>query len=705
MISDPRLPSDRDLMAAARVGDDLAWTELASRHREGVRRFARGADIEDRDVDAAFAAVRAGLATADDVDSSLPKLRAVRLLLLHAVAAVDAGPAASGDATSTTIATAFGQLPEDWQAVLWHRCVDRAPAVEATVMLGRSTTEVLALEQTAIRGLFDRAMLVEVHGDPPLPWLCRPVVAALGAYRRGSLPPAEERAVDEHLNGAGASAGCAECRARLDIAARLPELVAPAVVPWVTGRAPADYRAAAGIVAAAGIAALVDRRTAADRRRARVLATAAVLLALIAAAVLIRSPFRSFEPELADLLNRATTTTVPDAGTPTSTIPPGPIDGDPNRVELVFPETPRGAVYVPGGRPLDLSLALSSPAPVFAGGTGTVDVELMNNDTVAVDVTFYVRTTVGIAFDEQTEGAGTCRAEDDDGATCAVSIGAGAKVSKSLRFTVERHVPDRFVVHADEASLDLPVEFLGDLVLGTVERGHLTTFTGVLAQCGSPPWCVEPAEWVDGAAMGDAEAAYLVWRGVSATDAPPRVELAVGDEVTLVEPTSWTAVDGATYRIADVTVPVASAVAGSGAVAVASSDGGGTWTLIVVTRDASATRRLMVVTAPDAVVSATAAFATTIPVAGSQPPITPRRPGRVETVALVAEPGAAALAVDDVPVGGDDPFGLAATGRAPAVRSYDLDIDSSSAAIQIAASTTTAEFRLAGLALVLDIVP
>lgn len=610
MSIDSRTPSDRELTVAARAGDGDAWTELRRRHETAVRRFARGAGVGERHVDEVFADVAVALGADEAHGTPMPVLRAVRLRLLHAVAGVDSGPAAASDPTLRTIATAFGQLPEDWQAVLWHRCVDRSPAVEATLMLGRSTAGVLALEQTATRGLFDQAMLVELHGDPPLAPMCRPVVATLGAYHRGTLPPAESRAIEEHLHGAegAVSAGCAECRARLDVAGRIPDLVAPAIVPWVTGRSPSDYRAAAALAAAGGVAALTARRTASERRRAVLLATAAVVLAIVAAAVLIRSPFRSMGPGLADLLDRAVATTVAEPATSTTTVPPGPVDGEPNRVELVFPDTPRGAVYVPGGRALNLTVSLSTPAPVFAGGTGTVDAGLMNNDSVVADVTFYVRTSEGVAFDEHADGSGRCRAEDDHGATCSVSIDPGGTAWMSLRFTVARDVPDRFVVDPglDRAVLDVPVEFLSDLVIGTVERGDLTNVDGEF----------------------------------------------------------------------------------------------------VVQRDPTAVRRLFVVTEPDVVIDASTPFESSIPVLGSDLPTTPRRLGRVDTAALPeGADDASTLSVAGVVVGGDDPFGVAAEQTALALRSYDLDIDSSTAAVQIVASTTTSGPRVTSLALVLDIVP
>ena len=113
---------------------------------------------------------------------------------------------------------------------------------------------------------------------------------------------------------------------------------------------------------------------------------------------------------------------------------------------MLFPTAPQGALYVPGGRSLDLSITLSAPAPIYADGTGTIDIGLTNNDEEIASATYLVQTSDGIVFEALTDGVGSCRPEDDDGATCTVEIAPGARASMSLRFAVEPDGPDRLVV-------------------------------------------------------------------------------------------------------------------------------------------------------------------------------------------------------------------------------------------------------------------
>ena len=101
------------------------------------------------------------------------------------------------------LAAAFGRLPALWQAVLWHRWVERAPAAELTAILGRPAADVVTLEQTAHRGLVDAYAEVTLGADPGPDPLCVPVIPQLGAYRRGTLPDTQRRVVDAQLSGSG----------------------------------------------------------------------------------------------------------------------------------------------------------------------------------------------------------------------------------------------------------------------------------------------------------------------------------------------------------------------------------------------------------------------------------------------------------------------------------------------------------------------
>jgi len=626
--------------------------------------------------------------------------------VLHALAEPAGGLEGISDPQLSTVAHAYGLLPVDWQTVLWYRFVDGRPAVEVAVPLGRSADDVLALEQTAIRGLFDLMMQVELRHGPSVRAMCRPIVTSLGAYRRGTLPLGQARLVERHLGGEEQrTAGCADCRTRLASADRVRSLLAPALLPWVVGQTAAAYAAAVRVSPPVGASAREVRRAAAERKRARVLAVAAVAVAVVAAVVLIRAPLRLIEPGLARLFDGVVgperSVAVDDA--PASSLPPSG-EEEASEIELVFPASPRGVVYVPGGRALSLDVALSTPAPFFSGATGTLDVAMTNTDSEPADVTFYVRTSDGITFLELTEGEATCRAEDDDGGTCSLSIPSGQRVSMSLRFALAAELPDRLLVDpgVDAPSLDLPIVDVPHLVIGTVERGSVEVVSGTTSECTTAAGCAD-AEWFD--VSGDAvDRALLVWWSqTDATAVPPAVVIDDAGGSWIVEADPGSGGDDGRRGVADVTRLIGS---GSGRFTVGGGASGGTWTLVVVHRDASQPRRLLVTIAPPSPVTPAAALAVDVPLRGTQP-VVETQSGEFGVVADAAAPvPRAELVVDGRTLGAPDPFGLAtAPSAAGQVGSYDLQIAPTTAVLPIAASTPAQPFRVSALTVVVDLAP
>ena len=233
-------PSDRALVAATRAGSDEAWSELLSRHRPTVAAMAATAtpSAPPQSLDAALDRLRADLIAGADIVTEVgtPAVRGVRPMAIAAVTGGTFGPDGSaGDAIADStdgvlrepreLATAFARLPEAWQVVLWHRWVEVAPAAEVATLLGRTPGDVIALEQRADRGLFDAWNTVVLESDPAPPPMCRPVIALLGGYRRGTLPVAQHRAVDAHLHGAGLAGDTAR---RVCAVPPAPGRVAPA---------------------------------------------------------------------------------------------------------------------------------------------------------------------------------------------------------------------------------------------------------------------------------------------------------------------------------------------------------------------------------------------------------------------------------------------------------------------------------------------
>lgn len=746
----PEPPSDRALVVATRAGSDAAWGELRSRHRPAVAALAATGtpSVSPQAIDAVFDRLRADLVAGplDAGGDGQPAVRGVRLMAIAALTGGTLGPDVSADEVVTPdadaihrdqimLAGAFARLPEAWQVVLWHRWVELAPAAEVATVLGRSPADVIALEQTADRGLFDAWNAIVLESPPLPPARCSPVIALLGGYRRGTLPVAQRRMVEAHLDGsdivaaggATADGGCDSCRQRLESSSRLAVLVPVALVPGLTGLSVAAYRAAIGAGGAAlGSAALAQRRSERTGRLAAVGAVAGVVLALLAAAVLIRVPFGDLDSTLADFVERsAPTTTMPDSSTPTSvpsdTAPP---DGElASRIELVFPEAPQGAVYVPGGRSLDLSIALSTPAPVYAAGTGTIDIGLTNNDVEVASVTFYVRTSDGIVFEALTDGVGSCRPEDDDGATCTVAITPGAQAPMSLRFAVDPGGPDRLVIDPSisSRSLEVPVETVPGLVVGEVVRGGLSTIGNSLGSCPVSDECRSGERDASSALLtlpdgAEVERALLVWEGDS--DEWSRSVGLVGPETGTARPIVagvdglMGVVDTAFRSTADVTDVVRENGGGTYTVIRppgTSELGDGSWTLLVVSRSPNSPRRLAVVVRPVAPATSDAPWTIEVPIAGSvevdptdprMRPLTVMLHGRLDD----ADGSSQRVTVDGVDLGGEDPFGRARDDvSASIVVSYDREIASTEDALSFSASTTAGSVRLAAVGMALDI--
>ena len=719
MADSAHLPSDRQLLAEARAGSDEAWEALLDRHREAVAAVAR--DMHGRGgpaaVDAAFVTLRG--ASDDDLvgAGASPEfaLRAVRPCAMslvtggtYAPRSADAAAGTSDGADDPTnslssLATAFGRLSTVWQTVLWHRLVDSEPAAAVSGAIGRNPAEVVAVETAAARGLFESFLRVELDTEGRVEPRCRRATALLGAYAAGTLSEAERRTVEAHLQpiastdtAAPLAAGCEACRRRLELHNRLDTVLPTAVVPGITGLSVDRYRTIRGVTAAFGTAALVAQRSERANQRARVGAVAAVVVALLVAAFVIRSPFGDLDGEIAELLEQASsTTTVPpspdvdDIDDPTDDVVP---DALASRIELVFPGVPQGIVYVPGGPAVTVDLGLSVVAPMYRGGTGTIDLALTNETDVVRTVEFVARTSDGVSFDALAEGPGTC-AGQAGGATCTVRLSAGVTQSLALRFAFDESVSDRLIVAPNISSqvLDLPVETVPGLLLAQVSRGALALAAG---EFGTADESSATLAVPDAVAV---ERAVLVWTGTTeGSDWTASVEITPPGGTRPVRVAAMSTSTGtALFRsTADVTDLVRAGGAGTYAVRRdPDADGSGAWTLVVVTADPSAPRRLIV--AVDTTTRSQGPdepLALVIPVGApvtSPPPSAATRP----TVVRI-EPADSDLTVNvnGVP--------LRPVGRAGA---YALDIDADDDALDVNV-VPTSERRVAVIGLTIDIV-
>jgi hypothetical protein len=545
----------------------------------------------------------------------------------------------------------------------------------------------------------------------------------LGAFRRNALPDAQRRTVLAHVGMPGE--GCAACQRRLDTIDRLPVVLPSAIVPGLVGTDVDRYRHVIGVgVLAMGTAALAALRSERNRRRARIGAAAAIVFALLAAALFVREPFGDLDSELADLLASTTTvptgpsTSTPDTTPGTSTPGQG---GLPNRIELVFPGVPQGAVYVPGGRALDLGISLSAPAPVFAGATGTIDAAITNNDDAQdASVRFLLRASPGVSFDRLVRGIGACVAEPDGAGRCTLTLPAGTTAELSLRFRLDAAVPDRLVVvpSIGDDVLEVPVESLSGLLLAQVGRAELRLTGATLGSCTRSSTCPDGRRDGSSATLslppgGAVEQALLVWQG-------DRAEADWADTVGLIPAGSSTALgitgaelatttdgdggSGGFRSVADVTDLVRAAGGGTYTVVRPPSldePGDGSWTLVVVVDVPNGPSQLLLVVITGAVVLPGDPFELTVPIGGSTEPETPQR-----AVTALVQASTSGTGGSEVSVGGGGAEGTAfAVGETDGVVSYDLDIASAETTLTLTASTTADELRLASIGLAADIVP
>jgi len=243
--------SDAELITAARAGDQRAYAELYRRHAAAALRFARSltghsADADDLVAEAftrVLAALRSGNGPAEAFRPYL--LSAVRNAFYDNArrglreqpvdeVAPDApwvpfvDPAAAAD-ERRLIATAFQELPERWQVVLWHTEVEGEQPADIAPLLGISPNAVAALAYRAREGLRERYL--RAHIGTAVDDACRPTVSRLPAYTRNRLSRTEADRVRRHLDD------CRRCqvlfRELADVNSRLGALLGPAILGGV----------------------------------------------------------------------------------------------------------------------------------------------------------------------------------------------------------------------------------------------------------------------------------------------------------------------------------------------------------------------------------------------------------------------------------------------------------------------------------------
>ena len=403
----------------------------------------------------------------------------------------------------------------------------------------------------------------------------------------------------------------------------------------------------------------------------------------------------------------------------------------------------------------DLEIVFDSVAPVYAGGTGTIDVTVTN----AGDTTYVgdaeIQVPPGIRFDALVEGTVTCNDPPDDSARCTVEVPAGDTVDFSVRLRLESSIVGRLVIASEYADEDFEAQIFAAsrLLYSGVAHGRILTVGNTLMTCSEadpncapardgvgdvlnrwdlpaqfvgamPGWANSSSATVDLTA-GSVDAAYLFWsgdlneRGVEIPDDGSR------ERVSVLPPGADAPVEVAAERVrlgdvdatqyfgtADVTALVAQY--GSGdylvgnvrSVEVQGSYAG--WGMVVVVDDATLPRRALTVTDPFSWFAPTDTYAVEFPVP----------PGVDQTLHLgvIGFEGERSFVPErmtfDGAVVGDSAFDSTIDGpRSPSydnnfgmdIDAYDLVIDAPDGILPITATSDKDGVRLAVLALAIDV--
>ncbi|MFE9427830.1 sigma-70 family RNA polymerase sigma factor [Kitasatospora sp. NPDC006697] len=284
-VDGDRPPSDAELTALVRAGDDTAYEEIYRRHVEAVRRYARtccrdsftaedlAGEVFARTLQALKAgkgpefAVRAYLLTAvRNVAAAWTRSERREQLIddfgafeqSAAAAAIDfelADPGADAWAMAMAdrrmVMQAFVELPEDDRVLLWHTEVEQESPKTVAVMLGK-TANATAVQAHRARSRLAAAFL-QAHVSGTQEQGCEEYANRLGQYARGSLRKRAATEVGDHLRE------CDKCTAALlelvDINHALRLLLPGGVLVWIGAGAFSAFAAAVGAGAVAGGAA------------------------------------------------------------------------------------------------------------------------------------------------------------------------------------------------------------------------------------------------------------------------------------------------------------------------------------------------------------------------------------------------------------------------------------------------------------------
>lgn len=240
---------DAELIAAVRLGDDDACSELFRRHHGAAIAFATslaGQSLASDLVSESFArililmqrgqgpdvAFRPYLLTAirrahvDHIRRTQREVPVDDIEVASARTAMVATDGVDDRFEAATILRAYRSLPERWQAVLWHTAVEHEPLQRVAEHLGMNANSVAALSFRAREGL--RGAYLAEHLASTQDPECRAIIDLLAKHVRGALPRRQSEHVTAHV------AGCLACTVALadlqSINSNLGAVLAPAVL-------------------------------------------------------------------------------------------------------------------------------------------------------------------------------------------------------------------------------------------------------------------------------------------------------------------------------------------------------------------------------------------------------------------------------------------------------------------------------------------
>jgi hypothetical protein len=681
--------------------------------------------------------------------------------------------------------------------VLWHTHVEQLSAAEVSPLVGRSANEVGELVATAERGLTD-AFLREYLDRTPIEAPSAILVSMLGGYVRSSLPPGDQRRIEEHLQQHAVVGDepsrhtSADTQRLISIVSSLPLVLPPAIAPGITGLSVQQLRRALGTTTRAFSADSMDAARA-DRIQRVVLVGSAVVVAatLAGAAFVLGQRDESAEPPSSAATSDSVADTPPVTPTETATETPNETangstaptsdvvapsetttttldlrpSGPANEIALVVNSGARSA----GLTTIETGIAttVGVPAPIFAGGSGTLDISLFNETVAPIAANLELMLPNGVTFGGLVGGEASCVDPDDDSPYCDIVVEPGTSRDLSVNLRLESAVVGRVVVGGDSVAKPLETKVVGvsSLVHNSVGRGDVIMIGNTLMGCatdlaaaqgvscadvqdGTSPivnrWDVpmdfvgvEPAFGLANSsravlelpAGAEVRAAYLFWSGdvneggasvavdrqAFATLATPAGEVVgvVAEELVFGEQ------DASQYlgRV-DVTTAVAAGGAGEylfgNAVSVQAQGSYGAWSLVVVTDDDALPRRERIVLDPFAWVAPEDSFDYRVAV---PTPVLAGATAQLDVLAFEGERGSVqpeSLLVGGVDVGGTNPFDSTIVGnRTPMfennlgvdIDAYDLVIDTPAATLSIEATSAFDGIRVAVLGITVDIAP